>query len=434
MSESELVAVSIESLPAASSAADAFPAALNHLRALRCLAAVASQGSTLRAAQAVHLSQPAVTRSILELEAAWALQLFERASRGMIPTPAGARVASRVAVLLQQLEAGASEAIAQAGSKDRWAVPERFANAVTASSLRAFTAVAVTGSEKRAAQILGISQPSIHRAARALEQLAGTTLLQASPKGTWLTASGAVMLRRVKLAIAQARAVEADLSAWRGEIRGRIAIGVLPLSVTGFVPKALDAVALRHPDLQLVVTDGTYESLVGQLVSADIDLIVGALRNTELRADIRQEHLFDDDLVIVARKGHPALDTSHSLEDLRKWPWITPLHGSPAADVLMRVFKNAGVAPPSDRLQANSPSMTRALVLDSGRLALTSRSQVQAEERGGQIRIVPMALPETMRRIGMTTRAVGEPSPDLQAVQDALRESAGALVRRDTQI
>jgi LysR family transcriptional regulator, regulator for genes of the gallate degradation pathway len=410
------------------------PPALDHLRALRCLAAVAGHGSAIRAAAVIHLSQPAITRSILELEAAWQLPLFERASRGMVPTLAGARAAGRVEVLLQQLELGATEAMAQATSQSRWAVPHRFAHAVTAAGLKAFAAVATTTSEARAAQLLGLSQPSVHRAIRAFEQLAGTPLLQKSSRGTWLTASGAAMLRRVKLAIAQARALEAELCAWRGQIRGRVALGVLPLSVSAFVPQAIDAVALKYPDLELVMVDGTYESLVRQLLAAEIDVIIGALRPDEPLTEVCQEALFDDDLVVMARSDHPCLASSTlNLKSLLQWPWVSPLQGTPASAALLRVFAAAGLSLPSATLQANSPSMTRAMVLQTNRLALTSRCQAMAEERGGQLRMVPVDLPATTRHIGMAIRSIGEPSPDLQVLQDALREAARALVRSDTE-
>lgn len=412
------------------------PPALDRLRALRCLAAVAGQGSAARAAEWLHLSQPAITRSILELEAAWQLPLFERAPRGMVPTPAGARAAGRVDVLLQQLELGATEAMdamAQATSQSRWAVPQRFAHAVTASGLKAFAAVATTTSEARAAHLLGLSQPSVHRAIRTFEQLAGTPLLQKSPRGTWLTASGAAMLRRVQLAMAQARALEADLCAWHGQIRGRVALGVLPLSVTAFVPQAVGAVALKYPDLELVIVDGTYESLVQQLLAAEIDVIVGALRPGEPPADVHQETLFDDALVVMARGGHPCLAASPlTLKSLLQWPWVKPLQGTPASAALQRVFTGAGLPLPSARLQANSPSMTRAMVLHTNCLALASRCEAVAEERGGQLRRVPVDLPQTHRDIGMAIRSIGMPSPDLQILQRALREAARAVARSDT--
>jgi DNA-binding transcriptional LysR family regulator len=63
-----------------------FPDLASQLRSLRAALTVVRQGSTIRAAQAMHLSQPAVARSVLQLEEACRLPLFIRGARGMMPT------------------------------------------------------------------------------------------------------------------------------------------------------------------------------------------------------------------------------------------------------------------------------------------------------------------------------------------------------------
>lgn len=59
------------------------------LRQLRAFVAVAKAAHLGRAAAALHLTQPAVSMQIRDLEAAVGLPLFERAGKGMRPTAAG---------------------------------------------------------------------------------------------------------------------------------------------------------------------------------------------------------------------------------------------------------------------------------------------------------------------------------------------------------
>ncbi|MFD0884781.1 LysR substrate-binding domain-containing protein [Streptosporangium algeriense] len=59
------------------------------LRHLVVVAAVADQGSVVRAADRLRLTQPAVTRCLRELEHILGVQLFVRRPRGMTPTPSG---------------------------------------------------------------------------------------------------------------------------------------------------------------------------------------------------------------------------------------------------------------------------------------------------------------------------------------------------------
>lgn len=70
--------------------------------------------------------------------------------------------------------------------------------------------------------------------------------------------------------------------------------------------------------------------------------------------------------------------------------------------------------------------MTQALALQSGLLALASRGDVLQDGDGGALRIVPVQLPDTTRRIGIATRATTVPSPDLQAFIDRCRKAAPA--------
>jgi DNA-binding transcriptional LysR family regulator len=64
------------------------------------IVAVADRRSFVRAAEQVHLSQPALTRSIQAAEAELGLQLFDRGTQEVAPTPAGEFVVARARQLV----------------------------------------------------------------------------------------------------------------------------------------------------------------------------------------------------------------------------------------------------------------------------------------------------------------------------------------------
>lgn len=398
------------------------PALAAHLRAMRALLAVAQHGTTARAAEAIFLSQPAVARSVTQLEQACGVPLFTRAARGMMPTTSGTLVAERVATLLQHLGSGAAEALAAAmpAAPRGSTAPQRFPTVVSPGQLRALLAIDACGSEARAAAWLGVTQPAVHAALQGLEGSLGVRLFYKFTFGTRLTPAGEALLRRVKLALAEMRDMEGDIAAWRGEVRGRVVVGVLPLSVTIFLPRAVESLASRHPDIEIRIVDGIYQSLMKHLLSADIDVIAGALRADAPEGEVQLHHLFDDDLVVVARNAHPCLQRKAlKLEHLLEWDWVTPLPGTPADGALKRLFQDQGLTPPHSNLHAGSPSMTISFVIQTGRLALTSRGQAVQDDHNGQLRIVPLPLPSTRRAIGLITRAQSRPSPDLRLFLEA---------------
>ena len=73
-----------------------------NIRRLQHLVALADEGNFRRAAERVHLSQPAFSRSIQAAESELGLKLFDRGSQEAKPTPAGAFVVERARSLLQQ--------------------------------------------------------------------------------------------------------------------------------------------------------------------------------------------------------------------------------------------------------------------------------------------------------------------------------------------
>lgn len=74
------------------------------LRHLTYFATVAELGSVSKAAAALHITQPSLSRQIADLERELRHKLFDRTSRGVVLTPAGAGLHSHLEVLFSQVE------------------------------------------------------------------------------------------------------------------------------------------------------------------------------------------------------------------------------------------------------------------------------------------------------------------------------------------
>lgn len=79
------------------------------IKQLRALVTVAEAGSVTRAAELLHLVQPAVTRQIRTLEHELGVALFERTRQGMQPTAAGTTMVERARRALNELERARAE-------------------------------------------------------------------------------------------------------------------------------------------------------------------------------------------------------------------------------------------------------------------------------------------------------------------------------------
>lgn len=88
---------------------------MTSLRQLRCLAALADTLHFRRAAERVHLSQPALSAQIALLEENLGVLLFERTRRKVLLTPVGREVAERARAILRDV--GDLEEVARRAQK-----------------------------------------------------------------------------------------------------------------------------------------------------------------------------------------------------------------------------------------------------------------------------------------------------------------------------
>jgi DNA-binding transcriptional LysR family regulator len=79
------------------------------LRDLDILLAVVEMGSMGKAASRLNISQPAVSKAIVELENALGVKLVDRSRRGVMPTPYGLALARRCVAIFNDLRQGVAD-------------------------------------------------------------------------------------------------------------------------------------------------------------------------------------------------------------------------------------------------------------------------------------------------------------------------------------
>lgn len=93
------------------------------LRQLRLLVSIAEHGSIMAAASALHMTQPAATKTIRDLERDLGLELFHRSSRGVTPTVYGETLLGHARHVLAELrQAGEVLQALQTGDQGRVAI------------------------------------------------------------------------------------------------------------------------------------------------------------------------------------------------------------------------------------------------------------------------------------------------------------------------
>ena len=367
-----------------------------NIRHLRAISAIVRHGSMSAAAEAVSLSQPALTQGLAKLERQLGTTLFERRPDGMAATQDGQSASTRVDAALHHL-ASAARAVARGGTRS-FARPELL---MTATQLRAFLAVADAGSFVGAADATSLSQPAVHRAVRDLEQLCATPLLERRGRGVALSPSGVKLARGIRLARNELAALIAETSA-EPEGGGSVVVGAMPLCRALILPAAINRFTRDYPGTMIDVVEGSWRELVDPLRDGVLDLMIGALRPTA-PPDCVQVPLLVDRLAVIGRAGHPLADIADpSLDELARYPWIVGQPGTPLRLQWEELF--AGRPRPRAPIECGSVMVIRGVLADGDFLTLLSPDQVALEVERGLLTTIGPRLEHSTRTIGITTR------------------------------
>lgn len=399
---------------------------LPNIRHLRVFREVAHCHSVSMAAERAHLSQPAVTQAIAKLEEDLSVPLFERRRDGMFVTEVGAQFLERVGRALDHLQAGAREAV-RTGSRQKGRGFADFDRLLTAAQLRALVAVSEANNFSMAARSIGISQPSIHRAARNLERLSGLKLFSSAHEGISLTPAAQLLAQRTKLALAELRQGFDEVDDFLGRDSTHIVVGALPLVRTFILPAAIDRMVRSSGRVQIRAVDGRYSELLHGVRHGDIDFLIGALRDPVPVDDIVQEPLFDDPLALVAGTKHPlAGRDTVTIDDVLAYPWVAPPKNTPAGSYLYDTLRIQDLPNTPVRVVSSSLVLLRGLLMMGDYITIISLNQIRHEYEQGVLVPLPIELADSARAIGLTYRRDWRPTKTQQQFLSYLREvSAG---------
>ncbi len=378
-----------------------------NLRHLRAMAAIARLGSITAAAQAISITQPAITQALAKLESQLDHQLFERHPNGMTLMPAARIFAPRVETALRHV-----------GSRR-----------VTMASLRALIALADAGSYAEASASTGLAQPSLHRAVRDLSLALKRSLVERRGKGITLTEQGRRTVRAFRLARAELESGLSELSVLSGRETGRISIGAMPLCRARLLPSAVARFYEKHSESEVVIVEGSMRELIEPLRDGVIDVMIGALRPVAPADDVEQSALFVDRLVVLGRKDHPLAKQKASVttDKLADFPWVISAPGTPLRVLWEQMFAGAGVAPPRIPVESASVIANREILRKSDFLTLLSADQVAVELEAGWLTTLCEAPGNLQRTIGTTTRTGWRPTAMQSSFLGTLKESADLM-------
>ena len=292
------------------------------------------------------------------------------------------------------------------------------------SELEDFIAVADTGSIRAAAKRRGITSPAMTQSIARLEESLHVPLIVRTTRGAVLSDYGRAFLLRARLIINEVTRSADEMAQMRGVGGGQITIGSSMTPTSTVIPRAIAEFRRTHPDTRVNIVAGMFHEHVPRIRSGAMDFALGPLPATGIGTEFEVERLFDNDLVLTARKGNPHA-AAKSLLELANADWILggpASHGPGAAVVDM--FEQAGHPAPRIMVQSSSLSVMQALMLDSDAICALPRPLVAADPLRRHVVTIDVAEKMPTYSVSLFQRANWPLSPAANDLATLLRRQA----------
>ncbi len=187
-------------------------------------------------------------------------------------------------------------------------------------ALRVLLAVAEHGSLRSAAERLGVSQPTLGRRLKALEEDLGTALLVRHPRGVELTPEAQAALDVARAVGTRVEGLERVLAGRVARVAGRVRVSCTGPVATEVLPPSLARLRAAHPELGVDVVE---DALATDLHRRDADLAIRMFPPDQASLVARRVGTTRTQLyasrAYLARRGRP-----ETLADLAQHDLIAP--------------------------------------------------------------------------------------------------------------
>ncbi|MBF6095445.1 LysR family transcriptional regulator [Nocardia cyriacigeorgica] len=176
--------------------------------------------------------------------------------------------------------------------------------------MRYVLAVAETNSFTRAAERCLVVQSALSHQIARLERELGARLFDRTSRRVRLTPAGVAFLPAARQCLEAAERAAAEVAAAVGEIRGRLAVGLIPSVAAVDVPAALREFRSRYPHVRINLRVGASEGLAERVEQGALDVAFLGLPPTARPRGVAAHELARDRLVAVVAPEHPLAGTT----------------------------------------------------------------------------------------------------------------------------
>jgi len=193
--------------------------------------------------------------------------------------------------------------------------------------LRHFEALYRSGSFVAAAKDQNISQSTLTKSIKQLEESLGGSLFDRTTRSVHPTELAQRLVPYASEILAQADNMSREVGLLQNKQHGQVAIGSGAYPMQPLLTRAITEFAQANPEITVSLESNDQQAMLEKLVKRQLHLIVCDASKYEVSAHIDQMEripLAPDRVVVVYRADHPLRDESPDFRNLLKYRWASP--------------------------------------------------------------------------------------------------------------
>lgn len=255
--------------------------------------------------------------------------------------------------------------------------------------LRYFAAVAEARSFTRAAQVLGISQPTLSHQVKKLESDLGTVLFERAARNVTLTSAGATFKPFCDRTLKEIDSGVLAISDLQGLMRGTLRMAVFHSFANSGLGPVFAQFAVLYPGVRIEARLLPRVEMERALIAGTLDLAIAYV--SEDKEHIVAEKLFDEELVlVVGSRSRLVVGTRLSMRRIVDFPLVLLTQEFAARQFLDRFFASRHLQP-KVAIEMNAIDPILAVVRNSDLATVISEGAVGHEEGARVVRLVDPA-------------------------------------------
>jgi LysR family transcriptional regulator, hydrogen peroxide-inducible genes activator len=273
---------------------------------------------------------------------------------------------------------------------------------VSLRQLRYLESLAETRHFGHAAEACAVSQPALSMQIKELEDELKLSLVERRKSGIELTEKGEEVARRARTILASVRDLLDYAKGQEGVLSGVLKLGAIPSIAPYLLPAALPVLQRRFPALNLQLRETVTETLVRELVTGDLDVILIALPIDD--PEVETEFLFDDAFILATKAAPSNARTRGASADMLADNLLLLLEEGHCLRDQALSYCHMMTREARESFGASSLATIVQMVANGYGITLLPEMAISSEVHGNGIRLLRFPSPEPKREIGLAWR------------------------------